>query len=84
MWWRMFERHEMSPDELYEDLDCLACLTRTATPPRAIKRSWGLEYGFDPDQDTKLRAGSECYVVPGTEPEVPRSSPWTRRRVYSS
>jgi hypothetical protein len=69
MWWRMFERHEMSPDELYEDLDCLACLTRSATPPRAIKRSAGLEYGFDPGQDTKLRAGSECHVVPGANPK---------------
>ena len=46
--------------------DCLASLTRTATPARAIKKSSGLEYRFDPDQDTKLdgrrrllRAGTE-------------------------
>jgi predicted RecB family nuclease len=71
MWWRMFARHDMSADELYDDLDCLAHLTRTDTPPRAIKRSSGLEYRFDPGQDTKLRAGSECYVVPGTNPKCP-------------
>jgi predicted RecB family nuclease len=69
MWWRMFARHEMSFDELYHDLDCLAYLTRTDTPPRAIKKSSGLEYSFEPGQDTKLRAGAECYVVPGTNPK---------------
>jgi predicted RecB family nuclease len=63
MWWRMFDRHEMSADELYDDLDCLAHLTRTDTPPRAIKKSRALEYCFDPEQDTKLRADSKCYVA---------------------
>ena len=63
MWWRMFDRHEMSADELYDDLDCLAHLTRTDTPPRAIKKSRALEYGFDPEQDTKLRGDSKCYVA---------------------
>ncbi len=63
MWWRMFDRHEMSADELYDDLDCLAHLTRTDTPPRAIKKSRAQEYSFDPEQDTKLRADSKCYVA---------------------
>ena len=63
MWWRMFTRHDMSADELAEDLDCLANLTRTDTPPRPIRRSRGLEYRFDPEQDTKLRADSRCYVA---------------------
>jgi len=66
MWWRLFARHEMTVEELYEDADCLAALVRTSTPPRAIKRSCGLEYSFDPTQDTKLREGDKCYVA-GTE-----------------
>ncbi len=63
MWWRMFERHEMSVEERYDDLDCLAGLVRTETPARAIKRSTALEYAFDPDQDTRLETGSRCYVA---------------------
>jgi len=63
MWWQMFERHDMSADELYDDLDCLAHLVRTGTPPRAVNRSQALEYSFDPEQNTKLHAGSRCYVA---------------------
>lgn len=63
MWWRMFDRHEKTAEELCDDLDCLGGLTRTATPPRAIKKSSGLEYRFDPDQDTKLHLGSDCCVA---------------------
>jgi uncharacterized protein len=66
MWWRLFARHEMTVEELYEDADCLAALVRTSTPPRAIKRSCGLEYNFDPTQDTKLREDDNCYVA-GTD-----------------
>ena len=33
------------------------------TPPRSIKRSSGLEYAFDPTQDTKLHAGSKVWVA---------------------
>ncbi|MGH7579587.1 MAG: TM0106 family RecB-like putative nuclease [Gemmatimonadales bacterium] len=67
MWWRMFKRHDMSVEELAEDLDCLANLTRTETAPRAIKKSRGLEYRFDAEQDTKLRADSRCYVAGRTD-----------------
>ncbi len=63
MWWRMYERHEKTAEELCEDFDCLGGLTRTATPPRTIKKSRGLEYRFDPDQDTKLHEGSDCLVA---------------------
>ena len=66
MWWRMFDRHDKTAEELYEDLDCLGDLTRTATPPPNQESSWALEYSFDPDQDTKLHAGSKCYVA-GTD-----------------
>lgn len=63
MWWRMFDRHARTEDELARDLDCLTGLTRTSTPPRQIKRSLGLEYAFDPDQDTKLHVESKCYIA---------------------
>ena len=60
VWWRMFDRHEMTEQELFDDLDCLAGLHRTATPPKQVKRSWLYEYSFDPDQDTKLHEESKC------------------------
>ena len=63
MWWRMFDRHDMTEEELARDLDCLTGLTRTARPARPVARSQALEYGFDPDQDTKLHAESSCYVA---------------------
>jgi uncharacterized protein len=67
IWWRMFERHEMTVEQRYDDFDCLAGLVRTGTPPSPIKRSCGLEYGFDPDQETKLRAGDRCQVAGSIE-----------------
>jgi uncharacterized protein len=63
MWWRMFERHEMTVEQRYQDVECLAALERTATPPTALKRSRGLEYRFDPDQETRRHAGEHCYVA---------------------
>ncbi len=66
MWWRMFERLEMTAEELCDDPDCLGDLRRTETSPRRIKNSTGLEYRFDPDQDTKLHVGCDCCVA-GTE-----------------
>jgi predicted RecB family nuclease len=63
MWWRLFDRHEMTVEERYDDADCLADLVRTDTRPRPIKKSWGLEYRFDPAQDTKLHTGSRCQIA---------------------
>jgi uncharacterized protein len=68
MWWRMFERHEMTVEERYDDRDCLADLSRTATPPRVIKQSQGQEYRYDPAQETKLGVEDNCYVA-GTKLE---------------
>jgi uncharacterized protein len=61
MWWRMFERHRMTDEQLAEDADCLAGLRRTETPRKKVKRSYLYEYAFDPDQDTKLHEG--CRVM---------------------
>jgi predicted RecB family nuclease len=67
-WWRYFERMDYTDEQLHEDADCLAGLVRTATPLRAIKRSMGYEYRFDPAQESKLRDGDACAIV-GTEDE---------------
>ena len=61
-WWK-FARHLMTDQELWDDLDCLAGLERTATLPRPIKRSMAYEYRFNPDQDTKLHESSKCFFA---------------------
>ena len=63
MWWRRFARHKAPWDTLEEDVECLARLARTGTPPRDEKRSQLYEYGFDPEQVTKLGEGSKCLVA---------------------
>ncbi len=60
VFWRMFDRHEMTEAELIDDMDCLGGLRRTAKTKQQEKRSWLYEYQFDPDQDTKLHEGSSC------------------------
>jgi predicted RecB family nuclease len=56
VFWRKFDRHEMTEQELVDDLDCLGGLERTKKPPQ----EYTYEYRFDPEQDTKLREGSDC------------------------
>ncbi|HTF41563.1 MAG TPA: TM0106 family RecB-like putative nuclease [Propionibacteriaceae bacterium] len=63
MWWRYFDRLQASEEELFNDADCLAGLARTVTPATREKRSLVAEYGFDPDQDTKIQEGDKVYVV---------------------
>lgn len=63
MWQRMFERQKMSQEELCHDLDCLAGLKWTRRPAIPIKKSFGYQYSFDPNQDTKLEAGKSCRFV---------------------
>jgi uncharacterized protein len=57
-WWRYFERLAMSAAELYDDLDCLAGLVRTDTPPEPVKRSLLYEYRFETAQESTLLPGS--------------------------
>jgi len=63
VFWKMFARHEMTEQELIDDLDCLGGLERTATAPRKVLRSIAYEYKYDPDQNTKLHEGSKCYFA---------------------
>jgi uncharacterized protein len=63
MWWRMFERHEMTVEERFDDRDCLAALTRTGRPTWKIARSQGFEYRYDPAQETRRHVGHKCFVA---------------------
>ena len=67
LWWAFFERHEMIEEELWDDLDSLAGLTRTDRPAWPIKRSTGFEYRFNPDQETKIVEGKYCYIAGYTD-----------------
>ncbi len=62
VFWAMFDRLEQTVQELSEDASCLGGIERTGTPPLPIKRSIGLEYRFDPNQDSKIREGSKVMV----------------------
>jgi len=57
-WWRFFDRIESSPDEMYDDVECLSNVQRTPAPPQPHKRGSMFEYSFDPEQDTKIEAGA--------------------------
>ncbi len=63
VFWRKFDRREMTERELVDDLDCLGAMQRTGKPPDKDKRSLVYQYTFDPDQDTKLEAGSGCFFA---------------------
>lgn len=59
-WWAMFARQDMTEEELIEDIECLGGLKRTDDPPVPEKKSLVYSFTF-PEQDTKLRAGEDCY-----------------------
>lgn len=60
-WWAFFDRSASTDAELEEDPDCLANLERTDRPAVTVKRSFEYEYQFNPEQETRLRAGNDCY-----------------------
>lgn len=60
IWWAMYERHGMTEQQLIDDPECLGGLARTDLRPEKIKLSYGHEYRFSPEQETKLRQGSKC------------------------
>jgi predicted RecB family nuclease len=62
VWWAMFDRLEQTVDALIEDMNCLGGIERTDRAPFAIKKSQGVEYSFDPNQDTKIREGKTVIV----------------------
>ncbi len=60
VFWAKYDRHEMTEQELFEDPSCLAGLVRTGVRT-SIDRSYGYEYWFDSDQDTKIAVGDSCF-----------------------
>ncbi len=63
VFWAMYDRHEMSEQELIDDIDCLGGLQRTAKAAGVIKKSTSYEYQYDPEQDTKLKPGDKCFFA---------------------
>ena len=63
VFWAMYDRHEMTEQELFEDPGCLAGLQRDNNPPLKIDRSIAYSYDFDPNQDTKIDADDECFLA---------------------
>ena len=62
-WWNLFERQEKDPDELIEDLECLAGLTLSLEqPPHMEKRSKVYTYHFPP-QEHKLTVGKQWSLI---------------------
>ena len=56
MWWLMFKRHRAEREELEEDVDCLANLTRTDAAEQREKRSWACRVPLRPrpgDEDAR-------------------------------
>lgn len=59
-WWQLFDRMGMDETELYDDMECLAGLTRTKTKPYLPPRSrskYVYEYTYDINQPYKGKAG---------------------------
>jgi len=60
-WWRLFDRMGLTEIEFYDDMECLAGLTRTKTPPylpTPKSRNFVYEYSYDTAQPFKGAAKS--------------------------
>jgi len=69
-YWQLHDRADATEEERHEASDCLAGLVRTGLPPYRIKNSYGYEYRFDPEQDSKVRAGTGYRVAQARELSV--------------
>ena len=64
-WWAYFKRQNLQsqPDELLEDLECIAlCSTDLQTPRFQEKQSYRYTYNFIP-QEFKLKSGDRCVDI---------------------
>ena len=69
VWWRFFDRRNMSVLDLEDDMDCLIGLQRTATPPFKFSeraRTLVYEYRFNPNQPYRDKAETFC-ILGGSE-----------------
>jgi predicted RecB family nuclease len=66
-WWAMFNRMEMSDEELLDDGESIACLTLDPSQPAVkVKRSIQYTYLY-PEQETKIKTGDGCVRVDNGE-----------------
>jgi uncharacterized protein len=66
-WWQRFSWLVADESDLYDELDCLAGLERTdraPAKPTPKSRSLAYEYRFNPNQETRLEAGTRCWFSP--------------------
>jgi uncharacterized protein len=68
VFWRKFERRDMSDEDLCEDIECLGALKRTRTEPERVGRSTVYEYRFPREQSTKLEERARCFLTPDLVP----------------
>ncbi len=67
-WWRLFERLGWTEIELYDDMDCLAGLTRTSTKPYLpTPRSRNYIYEYNYDMDQPFKGSAKSYYVLGQD-----------------
>jgi len=67
-WWRLFDRMGWTEPEFYDDMECLAGLTRTASEPylpTSRSRNYIYEYAYDTAQPFK--GASKSFYVLGEE-----------------
>jgi hypothetical protein len=69
-WWELYAHAARDELERAEQPDCLAGLRRTSRPRFPIKRSWGYEYIYDPEQDTKIAVEDACRIAQAVETSV--------------
>lgn len=75
-WWRLYERLGWTELEFFEDMDCLAGLTRTANEPylpTSRARNHVYEYAYDTNQPFK-GSGKNYYVLGEDDMKVTRYS----------
>ena len=65
VFWKLFDRLGLSHEELIDDLDCLAYCERTEREAFKIKRSFGFEFSFDPNQ--QFKGNNNSFYVLGEE-----------------
>jgi uncharacterized protein len=60
-WWRFLDQRAMTEEQLGDDFDCLAGL-RKVRLARDAQNNRCFRYDFDPTQQTRVDAGSRCYI----------------------
>jgi predicted RecB family nuclease len=66
-WHSFFDRLRLTDLEIADDYECLGALQRTSSDPLPEKSSLLFEYQYDPQQETKLKEGSNCALLAGGE-----------------